>query len=88
MGIFNVQYGVIPAGGVQTVSVGGRPPPFTATLTSTASNRAINLSTNHLATPAFSWPNDAISTGMINTVITGPVTDIQFVGNPGDAWEV
>jgi len=80
--------GVIGASGTENVAVGNRMPPMTATLTSTASNRAINLSTNNLATPAFPWQTDASTAAMINTVADSSLSHFQFVGNPGDTWEV
>lgn len=80
--------GEIDATGIANVKVGNRNPPMTATLTSTAANRAINLSTNNLATPAFPWPNDAATAGMITTVANSSVSHFQFVGNPGDTYEV
>lgn len=88
MSIESTQRGIIGASGVATVQVGGRTPPYTATLTSTAGNRLIAFSTNHLATPAAPAAPDTTTTGMINFGFINQVTDIQFTGAPGDAYEV
>lgn len=85
---FTYQYGVIPAGGTISVKVAARPLPITATLNSTAAGRAIAISTNNLATPAIPVTPDLTSTGMINYVIFGTLTDVVFTGNAGDAWAV
>lgn len=79
--------GTIPAGGVATVNVGGWAAPFTATLVSTAGNRAIafNSAPDTSLSPA---TPDTNATDFINFAFLAPVLTIQFTGAVGDRYEV
>lgn len=71
----------------QIVSMNRAPLPATATLTSTAGGRLIELSTdggNNFFTPTY----DANTTAMINVSIASAVSHVRFTGSANDPWSI
>lgn len=62
--------------------------PMTLTLGSSSGTRSIQLSTDNGVTYFTPAQYDAITTGMINVVVKGPITNVLFTGLNGDLWSI
>lgn len=74
----------------QLVNVATQPPPFTATLNSTAPTRGIRFSTSRsgAANTFFSPDIDGDTVGAISIAGMATVKWVEFTGAVGDIWEV
>lgn len=72
-----------------SIAVGDMETPMTATLTSAAAGRLIELSTNGgLAGSWYAPAVDASTASMINISIMSPVSHIRFTGAANDVWRI
>lgn len=77
--------GIIDSSGEYVIGSIGVPYNGTASLTSTAANRKIEISVNgglDYSTPEY----DVEEPGVIGVVIKAFITDIKFTGEEGDVW--
>lgn len=80
------QEGVIPAGGTITVNIAVTNLPASITLSSTAGNRAIELTTN--GADFFAPPVDVTQTNFITVALMAPVMEMRLTGDADDKWNI
>lgn len=84
-----VKTGVLPSSTPVVVPVGDMECPLTATLTSAAGGRLIELSSNGGLAGSWYTPTvDATNAAMVNISIMSPVTHVRFTGAAADVYRV